>query len=76
MRWMTSRLRFWHLSVLVVVVAVVEGTTGLPGWWWVPVYAATALLFGLTMFAVIDRERRPMRDRTEFTHGTDMHGHY
>ena len=76
MRRLTSRLRFWHLGVLVVVVAVLEATTGLPGWSWVPVYGGAALLFGLTMVAVVDRERRPMRDRTDFTHGTDMHGHY
>ena len=67
MHRLTSRLRFWHLGVLVVVVAVLEATTGLPGWSWVPVYGGAALLFGLTMVGAIDRGAGPARLREVWT---------
>lgn len=69
-------LRFWMIGVLVVLVAVLEVFTGLPGVWGFAVYGFGALFFALVMFAVIDREGRPMGERGDFQHGQDMHGHY
>ena len=71
-----SRLRFWMLGVLVVLVAALEVVTGLPGLWGFVVYGAGVLFFALVMIAVIDREGRPMGDRGDFQHGRDIHGHY
>ncbi len=76
MRRLMQHLRFWMLGVLVVVVAILEVVTGLPGWWAVGVYGLAFIFFGLVMFAVIVREGRPMGDRSWFRHGNDMHGHY
>lgn len=76
MHRVTSRLRFWMLGGLVVLVAALEVVTGLPGLWSFVVYGAGAVFFALVMTAVIDREGRPMGDRGDFRHGRDIHGHY
>ena len=76
MHRITSRLRFWMLGVLVLVVAALEVATGLPGLWAFVVYGVGALFFALVMIAVIDREGQPMGDRGDFQHGRDIHGHY
>lgn len=69
-------LRLWMVGVLVVVIAILELVTGLPGWWSLIVYGSGLVIFGLVMLAVLSREGPSMHDRSRFRHGNDMHGHY
>lgn len=71
-----DRLRFWMLGPMLAIVIVIELFVDLSGYRWAVLYGSAALFIYAVMGAVIDREGQPMRDRSEFRHGLDMHGHY
>lgn len=61
--WLAGRLRIWMLGVLLVVVAALGVTTGLPGWWALVVYGGAFAFFAAVMIAVVDREGAGAGDR-------------
>lgn len=54
--WLADRLRIWMLGVLVVVVATLAVTTGLPGWWALIAYGCAFAFFAAVVISVVDRE--------------------
>lgn len=61
--WLAGRLRIWMLGVLVVVIATLAVTTGLPGWWALIAYGCAFAFFAAVVISVVDREGAAVGDR-------------